>query len=222
MRADYIIVGSGSAGCAMAYRLSENGKNSIIIIEAGGSDKSPLIQMPAALSYPMNMAKYDWGYKSEPEINLNGRQLAVPRGRVIGGSSSINGMVYVRGHACDYDYWADNGATGWSFADVLPYFKRMETWHCSGVNDDRNWRGTSGPVHVTRGRQKNPLYQAFLLSGKEAGYETTDDYNGQKQEGFGVLEQTIFDGRRWSSANAYLKPALTRKNVKLVKGFVTR
>ena len=222
MDADYIIVGSGSAGCALAYRLSDSGKYSVIIIEAGGSDLSPLIQMPAALSYPMNSKRYDWGYYSEPEKNLNNRRLVVPRGKVIGGSSSINGMVYVRGHACDYDYWKDSGASGWGYADVLPYFKRMEHWHHSNLGGDPSWRGKDGPLHITRGQRKNPLYDAFVRAGGEAGYEFTDDYNGRKQEGFGIMEQTIFKGRRWSSANAYLKPALKRKNLKLIKGYANR
>ena len=220
--ADYIIVGSGSAGCALTYRLSESGKYSVLVIEAGGSDRSPLIQMPAALSYPMNLKKYDWGYVSEPEKNLNNRRLVVPRGKVIGGSSSINGMVYVRGHACDFDYWSDSGAVGWSYADVLPYFKRMEKWHESGWGGDSVWRGQDGPLHVTRGLRANPLDNAFVQAGIDAGYQITNDYNGQKQEGFGVMERTVFNGIRWSAANAYLKPALRRKNVRFVRGFVNR
>jgi len=222
LEADYIIVGSGSAGCALAYRLSESGQYSVIIIEAGGSDSSPIIQMPAALSYPMNSKRYDWGYQSEPEENLNNRKLVVPRGKVIGGSSSVNGMVYVRGHACDYDYWKDSGAAGWGYADVLPYFKRMECSHHSNWDGEATWRGKNGPLHITRGKRENPLYDAFVKAGDEAGYELTDDYNGQKQEGFGVMEQTIFKGRRWSSASAYLKPALKRKNLRLVRGYVNR
>ncbi|MDG2473771.1 MAG: choline dehydrogenase [Paracoccaceae bacterium] len=222
MDADYIIVGSGSAGCALAYRLSQTGEYTVIIIEAGGSDSSPIIQMPAALSYPMNSKRYDWGYLTEPEENLNNRKLVVPRGKVLGGSSSINGMVYVRGHACDYDYWQESGATGWGSADVLPYFKRMESWHHSNWGGDGTWRGKNGPLHITRGKRENPLYDAFVNAGEEAGYELTDDYNGQKQEGFGVMEQTVFKGRRWSSSNAYLKPALKRKNVELFRGFVNK
>ena len=140
MQADYVIVGAGSAGCAMAYRLSEAGK-SVIVIEYGGTDAGPLIQMPAALSYPMNMPLYDWGYLSEPEPHLGGRRMATPRGKVIGGSSSINGMIYVRGHAKDYDYWAESGAEGWNYASVLPYFKRMEQWHDGGHGGDASWRG---------------------------------------------------------------------------------
>lgn len=218
LEADFVIVGSGSAGSALAWRLSEDGKHSVIVIEYGGTDFGPLIQMPAALSFPMNMSRYDWGFATEPEPNLGGRVLATPRGKVIGGSSSINGMVYVRGHAHDFDHWAEQGATGWSYADVLPYFKRMETSH----GGEEGWRGTDGPMHVRRGRQANPLYKAFVEAGRQAGFETTEDYNGSKQEGFGAMEQTIHHGRRWSTANAYLKPALNRKNVSLVRGFARR
>ncbi|MEP1586554.1 MAG: choline dehydrogenase [Tateyamaria sp.] len=221
MEADYVIVGAGSAGCAVAYRLAEAGK-SVLVIEHGGTDAGPLIQMPAALSYPMNMARYDWGYQSEPEPHLGGRRLACPRGKVIGGSSSINGMVYVRGHAMDYDHWADAGADGWAYADVLPYFKRMETWDAAGHGGDPDWRGKDGPLHVMRGPRKNPLFHAFVEAGREAGYEVTDDYNGQKQEGFGPMEQTVHKGRRWSGANAYLKPALKRANCDLIRGLVER
>ena len=218
LEADFVVIGSGSAGAAMAYRLSEDGKHSVIVIEYGGSDAGPLIQMPSALSIPLNMPLYDWGFASEPEPHLGGRILATPRGKVIGGSSSINGMVYVRGHARDFDHWAEQGANGWSFADVLPYFKRMEDSH--GGED--GWRGKGGPLHVQRGARTNPLYAAFIEAGHQAGFELTDDYNGAKQEGFGPMEQTIRRGQRWSAANAYLKPALKRQNVSLVKGFARR
>lgn len=221
MEADFVIVGAGSAGCAMAYRLSGAGA-SVLVIEHGGTDWGPLIQMPAALSYPMNMPRYDWGYLSEPEPHLGGRRLACPRGKVIGGSSSINGMVYVRGHAHDYDHWAETGAQGWGYADVLPYFKRMEHWHDGGHGGDPDWRGKDGPLHVTRGPRKNPLYHAFVEAGRQAGYPVTDDYNGQQQEGFGPFEQTVWKGRRWSAANAYLRPALSRPNCDLVRGLVER
>lgn len=221
MQADFVIVGAGSAGCAMAYRLSEAGA-SVIVIEHGGTDAGPLIQMPAALSYPMNMKRYDWGYTSEPEPHLGGRRLACPRGKVIGGSSSINGMVYVRGHAMDFDHWAEQGAEGWSYADVLPYYKRMEHWHDGGHGGDPAWRGTDGPLHVSRGSRQNPLFKAFVQAGIEAGYQATDDYNGYKQEGFGPMEQTVWRGRRWSAANAYLRPALKRDNCTLVNGLAQR
>lgn len=213
MEADYIVVGSGSAGSALTYRLSEAG-HSALVLEYGGTDVGPFIQMPAALSYPMNMRRYDWGFRSEPEPNLGGRRLVVPRGKVLGGSSSINGMVYVRGHARDFDHWAEQGATGWAFADVLPYFRRMEHWHGPDPSD---WRGDGGPVHVTRGPRRNPLYQAFVEAGREAGFETTPDYNGEKQEGFGPMEQTVWQGRRWSAANAYLRPAMARRNVHILR-----
>ncbi len=218
MEADFVIIGSGSAGSAMAYRLSEDGRHSVIVIEFGGTDMGPFIQMPAALSFPMNMSTYDWGFSSEPEPHLGGRTLVTPRGKVIGGSSSINGMVYVRGHAHDFDHWAESGAAGWSYADVLPYFKRMEHSH----GGEAGWRGTNGPMHVQRGRRDNPLFHAFVDAGRQAGFEVTEDYNGAKQEGFGAMEQTIHNGRRWSTANAYLRPALKRRNVSLVNGFARR
>ena len=209
---DFVIVGAGSAGCAMAYRLSEDGKNSVCVLEFGGSDRGPFIQMPSALSYPMNMNLYNWGFESEPEPGLGGRRLATPRGKVVGGSSSINGMVYVRGHAKDFDTWEEMGAKGWGYRHVLPYFKRQETSH--GGED--GWRGTKGPLHVKRGPRNNPLYQAFIEAGRQAGYPVTEDYNGRQQEGFGPMEMTVHNGIRWSAANAYLKPALKRGNVTLV------
>jgi choline dehydrogenase len=218
MEADFVIVGSGSAGSALAYRLSEDGKHSVIVIEYGGSDFGPFIQMPAALSFPMNMPIYDWGFSTEPEPHLGGRVLATPRGKVLGGSSSINGMVYVRGHARDFDHWEEEGAAGWGFKDVLPYFKRME----ASKDGEDGWRGTDGLLNVQRGPMKNPLYAAFIEAGGEAGFEITRDYNGSKQEGFGPMEQTIHNGQRWSAANAYLKPALKRKNVSLVRGLARR
>ncbi len=221
MRADYVIVGAGSAGCAMAYRLAEAGKD-VLVIEHGGWDGGPLIQMPAALSYPMNMKMYDWGYQTEPEPHLGGRRLVTPRGKVIGGSSSINGMIYVRGHALDYDHWAESGALGWSYADVLPYFKRMENWHDGGHGGDPAWRGNSGPLHVTRGPRKNPLTRAFVEAGRQAGYPVTGDYNGQQQEGFGPFDATIWKGRRWSAANAYLRPALKRENCRIIRAFARK
>lgn len=209
---DFVIVGAGSAGCVMANRLSEDGKNSVLVLEYGGSDWGPFIQMPSALSYPMNMNLYNWGFESEPEPHLGGRRLATPRGKVVGGSSSINGMVYVRGHAKDFDAWEEMGATGWGYRHVLPYFKRMEHSH----GGEEGWRGTNGPMHVNRGSRRNPLYQAFVEAGRQAGYPVTEDYNGRQQEGFGAMEMTVHRGVRWSAANAYLRPALKRGNVKLV------
>ena len=221
MQADYVIIGAGSAGCAIAYRLAEAGKQ-VLIIEHGGTDAGPFIQMPAALSYPMNMSRYDWGFQTEPEPYLGGRVLATPRGKVIGGSSSINGMVYVRGHAHDFDHWAEQGARGWGYADVLPYFKRMENWHGGGDGADPGWRGTDGPLHITRGPRLNSLTRAFVAAGRQAGYPLTQDYNGQAQEGFGAMEATIWQGRRWSAANAYLKPALKRPNCAVIRGLARR
>ena len=213
-RYDYIIIGSGSAGSALAYRLGEDGQRRILVLEFGGTDAGPLIQMPAALSYPMNMPRYDWGYRAEAEPALGGRSLACPRGKVIGGSSSINGMIYVRGHAGDYAHWEESGAAGWGYADVLPYFRRMETSH----GGEAPWRGTGGPLHVTRGPRDNPLHDAFVAAAEAAGYAATTDYNGYRQEGFGPADMTVWKGRRWSAANAYLRPALKRGNVRLVKG----
>ena len=229
LEADYVIVGAGSAGCALADRLSEDGRHSVLVLEYGGSDFGPLIQMPAAFSIPMNMRTYDWGYRSEPEPHLGGRRLSAPRGKVIGGSSSINGMVYVRGHAADFDRWAESGASGWAFKDVLPYFKRMENAHLNGSangdggsaangNGALGWRGAHGPLHVTRGPLSNPLYSAFTDAGNEAGYPFTPDYNGAQQEGFGPMEMTVWRGRRWSAANAYLRPALKRPNLNMKTG----
>jgi len=222
MNADYVIIGSGSAGSAMAYRLSENGKYTVLVLEYGGTDWGPFIQMPAALSYPMNMKRYDWGFSSEPEPQLNNRRLATPRGKVIGGSSSVNGMVYVRGHALDFDHWEEAGAIGWAYKNILPYYKRMECWDARGHGGDPDWRGKDGPLHVTRGPRENPLFHAFVNAGIEAGFEFTADYNGKKQEGFSPMEQTTYRGRRWSTANAYLRPALKRKNCNLVNCFVRK
>ncbi len=225
-RADYVIVGAGSAGSVLASRLSEDGGATVLVVEAGGSDRGPLIRMPGALSYPMNLARYDWGFVSEPEPHLNGRRLACPRGRVLGGSSSINGMVYVRGHPRDYDHWAQQGATGWSFRDVLPYFLRLEQWHQGGPFEtgpaDPAWRGRHGPLHVTRGQRADPLNRAFVEAGRQAGYPLNADCNGETQAGFGPFDRTVYRGRRWSAADAYLRPALKRRNLRLLRGFARR
>ncbi|MEO8244085.1 MAG: choline dehydrogenase [bacterium] len=223
MAADYVIIGSGSAGSALAYRLGQAGMK-VVVIEEGGTDVGPFIQMPAALSYPMNMKRYDWGFQTEPEPFLGGRRLATPRGRVIGGSSSINGMVYVRGHARDFDEWDAMGAAGWAYADVLPYFRRMENWHgeAGEMGGDASWRGTDGPLHVTRGPRENPLFDAFIEAGRQAGYPVTRDYNGEQQEGFGPFEATIWQGKRWSVASAYLKPAIKAGNVQVLTAYARR
>ncbi len=209
---DFIIVGSGSAGSVMANRLSEDGKSTVLVLEYGGSDWGPFIQMPSALSYPLNMSLYNWGFESEPEPHLGGRRMATPRGKVVGGSSSINGMVYVRGHAKDFDVWEEMGAKGWAFRHVQPYFKRLEHSH----GGEEGWRGNRGPMHIKRGARTNPLYQAFIEAGRQAGYPVTQDYNGQQQEGFGAMEMTVHRGVRWSAANAFLRPALRRTNVELI------
>ncbi len=211
LEADFIVVGAGSAGCVLAARLSEDGRQRVLLLEAGGSDAGPLIQMPAALSYPMSLPCYDWGYRTVPEPHLGGRVLSCPRGRVLGGSSSINGMVYVRGHPRDYDCWEAMGARGWGFRHVLPYFLRLESAH----GGEPGWRGREGPLHVIRGAMANPLYHAFLRAGEEAGYGRTEDYNGSRQEGFGPMEMTVWQGRRWSAANAYLHPARGRANLEV-------
>ena len=210
---DYIIVGAGSAGCVLASRLSEDPDKRVLLLETGGSDKSIFIQMPTALSIPMNTAKYAWQFETEPEPFLNNRQMHCPRGKVLGGSSSINGMVYVRGHARDFDEWQQHGAEQWDYAHCLPYFKKAETWAFGG--DD--YRGDQGPLAVNNGNEmKNPLYRAFVDAGIEAGYSHTGDYNGRQQEGFGPMHMTIKNGVRWSTANAYLRPAMKRPNLTVI------
>ncbi|WCR09442.1 choline dehydrogenase [Paracoccus stylophorae] len=216
-QSDYVIVGAGSAGCALAYRLTEAGRT-VTLIEYGGSDFGIFIQMPGALSYPMSMPRYDWGFSTAPEQHLGGRRLVTPRGKVLGGSSSINGMVFVRGNRKDFDHWERAGATGWGYAHVLPYFRRMETWH----GGRSPWRGTGGPLHVTRGKRRNPLFNAFIEAGQQAGWPRNEDYNGPYQEGFGPMEATIWKGRRWSAANAYLRPARKSGRLTVIRALAHR
>ncbi|WP_026988788.1 choline dehydrogenase [Fodinicurvata fenggangensis] len=209
---DYIVVGAGSAGSVLADRLTEEGKNQVLVLEFGGKDNSIYIQMPTAFSIPLNKPRFDWGLHTEPEPGLQGRRIHQARGKVIGGSSSINGMAYVRGCAGDYDEWVERGAEGWSYADVLPYFKRAED--CIYGEDE--YRSTGGPLGVCNGNNmKNPLYRAFIEAGRQAGYGESRDYNGYRQEGFCRMDMTVRDGVRCSTANAYLKPAMKRQNLRV-------
>ncbi len=211
-RFDYVIVGAGSAGCVLADRLSADGRSSVLLLEYGGSDRSIFIQMPSALSIPMNMPKYNWFYHTEPEPHLGGRVMHTPRGKVLGGSSSINGLVYIRGNPQDFEEWNARGAAGWAYRDVLPYFRRTEKRQEGG----NEYRGGSGKIGTRYGTLENPLHAAWLSAGVQAGYPSTTDVNGFQQEGFGRMDMTVADGRRSSAANAYLRPALRRSNLKVL------
>ena len=217
---DYIVVGAGSAGAIVASRLSEDPKSTVLLVEHGGSDSSIFIRMPTALGIPMNTRKYNWGFESAPEPYLNNRRMNCPRGKVLGGSSSINGMVYVRGHALDFDEWESHGATGWNYQNCLPYFKKLENHRCI----TSEYTGSNGPVAISGGNNmRNPLYRAFIDAGVEAGYKETDDYNGYRQEGFGQKFMNVDGGIRASTGYAYLKNTKKRANLTILKhALVTR
>lgn len=212
---DYIIVGAGSGGCTLAYRLGADPSSKILVLEAGGPDRSPLIKVPLTWGLILKHRLYDWGYFTEPESGMDHRRIECARGKVLGGSTSINGMAYARGARADYDHWGhDLGLTGWSYADVLPYFKRAESWE-GGAND---FRGGNGPLTVTRMHYEDPLVDAFLHATDQLGYGRSDDYNAERLEGFGPMQATIRRGKRWSAASAYLRPAIARGNVTVRTG----
>jgi 4-pyridoxate dehydrogenase len=211
---DYIIVGAGSAGCVLANRLTEDPRTTVLLLEAGGSDRHPFIQIPLGLGKLWQKRMFDWGYDTEPEPQLDNREIPLRRGKVLGGSSSVNVMVYTRGHRRDFDRWARQGATGWSYADALPYFKRSETWE--GGEDP--WRGGSGPLGTQAARLDDPIHDALREAARGAGWPETSDSNGADYTGLGMAQFTIRSGRRASSANAYLRPVLRRPNLALRTG----
>ncbi len=214
IEADYIVIGAGSAGCVLANRLSEDPRNRVLLLEAGGSNRSIWIDMPAALSMPMHRKRFNWGDRTLPEPGLEGRRLDCPRGRGLGGSSAINGMVYVRGNPADFDRWHDMGATGWRYRDVLPFFHKAET--CLDPGADPAVRGTDGPLITHRPAFSHPLHRCFLDAAEQAGYPANPDLNGPHQEGFGALPMTVGGGVRWHTARAYLQPVRRRENLSIV------
>jgi choline dehydrogenase len=212
-RYDYIIIGAGSAGCVLANRLTQDPNCKVLLLEAGGKDNSVLVKMPAGVGALISeKGTYNWGFWTEPEPHLEGRKLWWPRGKGWGGSSSINGMIYIRGHARDYDQWRQMGLAGWSYADVLPYFKRAETFEGGGDA----YHGSGGPLYVSKAHSPSEIYASFIKAGGEAGHKLTGDFNGFQQEGFGPYQLTIKDGKRWSASFAYLHPALQRPNLTTV------
>ncbi|MEQ5835550.1 choline dehydrogenase [Marinobacter sp. NFXS9] len=214
---DYVVVGTGSAGCVLANRLTEDGQDQVLVLEAGKKDNTWKIHMPAALMYNLMDDKYNWYYHTEPQEHMDNRRLYWPRGKVWGGGSALNAMVYIRGHAYDYDRWHDEGAAGWRYQDVLPYFRKAETRE-KGADD---YRGGNGPLNVHTGDEPNPLFDAFIEAGQQAGYPFTDDMNGYQQEGVGLMDMTIKQGKRWSAAQAYLRPVLERPNLTAETGAMT-
>jgi choline dehydrogenase len=215
---DFIIVGAGSAGCVLANRLSADPCNRVLLLEAGPRDSHPLIHIPVGNGKIIPKAKYNWKYETEPQSHMDNRRILWPRGKTLGGSSSLNGMIYIRGHARDYDLWRQQGVSGWSFADVLPYFKRAEA-NARGADA---FHGGDGPLVVSDSAHDHKLFDGFVAAGLEAGYPTNNDFNGPEQEGFGRYQFTIRNGRRWSAAAAFLKPALSRPNLTLETGALTR